>query len=78
MKRALIIHEAAFLAFCERYICYLLKEYPNVLLHGGNSLLQSAVSLNNSFAVGELEGINSIHSDFRYNTVKNGGNFKRV
>ena len=65
MKRALIIHEATLLAFYERYIRYLLKEYPNVLLDGGNSLLQSVVSLNSSFAVGELEDINSIHSDFR-------------
>ena len=39
MKRALIIHEATLLAFYERYIRYLLKEYPNVLLDGGNSLL---------------------------------------
>ena len=69
-------HKASYLVFSyemdtdhsQRYILrkicpIFIERIPECFIR--NPLLQSVVSLNNSFALGELEDVTSVHSDFR-------------
>ena len=57
MKRALIIHEETLPDLYERYICCVVKEYPQVFVNGMDSLLQVTVQLNTFIGSGNLNSV---------------------
>ena len=53
------------LALYERYICSIVKEYPQIFVDGINSLLQVTVHLNNCIGFGNLGDIPNLHENVK-------------